>query len=144
MTIYTLLLTAELPHHNISVVTKGTATAGTSYTLTCIVKATDSLLDNPLVEWHSPNGETITTVPQLGSGGSGCDGSASVYLIGPHAESGGIGLSLHFPCLKTSQSGSYTCRAFSSIHHLRLTQETIVMETMIVQSELTAQYRVAQ
>ena len=94
---------------------------------------TDSLLSAPVIEWVGPRGMVIPTQPLTGQ--DSCVNStayASEGLVSGNTST----VELHFPCLSTSQSGDYLCRAISSLPLIGLTQTTVAMETLAVKCKL--------
>ena len=107
-----IIISIDLPEHNITIVTTGNQTAGEHLTLSCLVTPTDSLLDTPMLMWIGP----IT----------------NKSLNGPFIQNGIMQLELEFTPLKASDGGSYVCRAVSVITSLGLMKDTNLMKDLIV------------
>ena len=108
----------------------GTSVAGLNHTMLCTVVTSDSLLAAPAVQWVSPKGRVVHH-KSLSDHGDDCAARAE-YVSDVHTSGNETTLSLHFPCLRSSQSGVYTCRAMSTLPLLGLTQQTTAVETLLV------------
>ena len=115
----------------------GTAVAGASLVLNCTVTATDPLLVAPLVQWVGPDGSVLPDHPS-GEGVHYTKGSA--YVSQPHTQGNRTVLSLRFPLLRTSHTGTYTCKATSVLPQLSLAQKTVAMETLLVKCTHSIMY----
>ena len=110
-----IIISIDLPEHNITIVTTGNQTAGEHLTLSCLVTPTDSLLDTPMLMWIGPITE-----------------KGNKSLNGPFIQNGIMRLELEFTPLKASDGGSYVCRAVSVITSLGLVKDTNLMKNLIV------------
>lgn len=108
----------------------GTSVAGLNHTMLCTVGTGDSLLAAPAVQWVSPGGRVVRH-QSLSDHDDDCAARAE-YVSDVHTSGNETTLSLHFPCLRSSQSGVYTCRAMSTLPLLGLIQQTTAVETLLV------------
>ena len=101
----------------------GTPLAGEPLNLTCMVSASDSLLQHPVVHWSGPAGQII--LPE----------SADAVPSDPITMDGVIHLFLYFPIIRTSQAGNYMCHAVSNISTLGLVRETTGTQLVRISSK---------
>lgn len=119
-----LNVSIELPSHNVSTaVSSSVVAAGGTLNLTCVVSASDPLLQLPNVHWSGPTGRVVP--PK----------SPDAVLTGPTTLAGVTHLSLYLPLVRTSQAGDYTCHAVSNITTLTLIKETTSIQLVRVTSE---------
>ena len=109
--------------------TSGRGLAGSNYTMICAVLTTDVLLSAPIIEWVGPEGVVIPA--NFMASHDSCSNSI-VYASEINQNGNVSSVELRFSCLRTSQSGEYSCRARSSLPLIGLTQTTVAMETLAV------------
>ena len=93
--------TADISPPTVSIFEDGSAVAGETFTLLCRVVLPDGLTTRPMVEWLSPEGNTLMSEGELTVGDQQVIGNPSrltTYMA-------------QFSPVMTSHGGTYTCQA---------------------------------